>query len=151
MARPETTDQNPGKDRAYASDAPPASAQLQTVEGIGTIVAQTIVRETGESGRFPPVGNSVAYGRCVGSTTISHGKRKGQGNIKNGHPYLEWASREAAQFALRCSPQVPQLYQRQQAKSHRMSARKAVAHTRARAGYDSMRDLVPLEVHQACG
>jgi len=34
----------------------PAYAQLQTVEGIGTIVAQTIVLETGAMRRFPTVG-----------------------------------------------------------------------------------------------
>jgi hypothetical protein len=27
----------------------------------------------------------------VDSTKISNGKRKGQGNVKNGNPYLAWA------------------------------------------------------------
>ena len=129
----------------------PAYEQLQTVEGIGTILAQTIGLETGDMGRFPTVGNYASYCRCVRSTKISNGKRKGQGNVKNGHPYLEWASREAAQFAIRFSPRVQRLYQRKQAKSHLMIARKAVAHTLARACYDIMRDLVPFEVHKAFG
>ena len=129
----------------------PAYEQLQTVDGIGTIVAQTIVLETGDMGRFPRVGHYASYCRCVGSTKRSNGKRKGQGNVKTGHPYLGWASREAAQFAIRCSPTVPRLYQRKQAKSPRMIARKAVAHTLARACYDMMRDLVPFEVHKAFG
>ena len=111
----------------------PAYAQLQTVEGIGTILAQTIVLETGAIGRFPTVGNYVSYCRCVGSTKISNGKRKGQGNVKNGNPYLEWAYMEAAQFAIRFSPKVQQFYQRKQAKSHLMIARKTVAHKLARA------------------
>jgi len=50
------------------------------------------VLETGDMRRFPTVGNYASYCRCVGSTNIRNGKRKGQGNIKNGHPYLEWAS-----------------------------------------------------------
>ena len=129
----------------------PAYAQLQTVAGIGTILAQTIVLETGDMGRFPPVGNYASYCRCVGSTKISNGKRKGQGNVKNGHPYLEWASREAAQLAIRCSPTVQRFSQRKQAKSHLMVARKAVAHKLARACYDMMRDLVSFEVHKAFG
>jgi len=62
----------------------PAYAQLQTVDGIGTILAQTIVLETGDMGRFPTVGNYASYCRCVGSTKISNGKRKGQGNVKKG-------------------------------------------------------------------
>jgi len=129
----------------------PAYAQLQTVDGIGTTLAQTIVLETGEIGRFPTVGHYASYCRCVGSTKISNGKRKGQGNIKNGHPYLEWAYMEAAQFAIRFSPTVQRFYQRKPAKSHLMIARKAVAHKLARACYDILRDLVPFDVHKAFG
>ena len=130
---------------------PPADEQLQTVDGIGTILAQTIVLETGDMRRFPTVGHDASYCRGVTSTTISHGKRKGRGNLKNGHPYLAWASREAAQFAIRFSPRVQRFYQRQQAQSHLMVTRKAVAHTLSRACYDIMRDLGPLDVHQAFG
>jgi transposase len=128
-----------------------AYAQLQTVAGIGPILAQTIVLETGDMRRFPTVGNYASYCRCVGSTKISNGKRKGQGNIKNGNPYLAWAYMEAAQFAIRFSPTVQRFYQRKQAKSHLMIARKAVAHKLARACYYIMRDLVPFDVHKAFG
>src|SRR5215813_8034039 len=129
----------------------PAYAQLQTVDGIGTTLAQTIVLETGALGRFPTVGHYASYCRCVGSTKISNGKRKGQGNIKNGNPYLEWAYVEAAQFAIRFSPTVQRFYQRKQAKSHVIIARKTVAHKLARACYYIMRDLVPFDVHKAFG
>ena len=128
-----------------------AYAQLQTVAGIGPILAQTIVLETGHVGRFPTVGNYASYCRCVGSTKISNGKRKGQGNVNNGNPYLEWAYMEAAQFAIRFSPPVQRFYQRKQVKSHLLVARKAVAHKLARACYYIMRDLVPFEVHKAFG
>ena len=129
----------------------PAYEQLLSVNGIGPILAQTIALETGHIGRFPTVGNSASYCRCVRSIKMSNGKRKGQGNVKNGNPYLAWAYMEAAQFAIRFSPRVQRFYQRQQAKSHLMVARKAVAHTLARACYDMMRDLVPFDVHKACG
>jgi len=49
---------------------------------------------------------------------ISNGKRKGQGNVKNGNPYLGWAYMEAAQFALRYNPSAQQFYQRKLAKSN---------------------------------
>jgi transposase len=129
----------------------PAYEQLQTVEGIGTILAQTIVLEPGAMRRFSTVGQYASYCRCVQSTTISNGKRKGQGNVKNGNPSLAWAYMEAAQFAIRFSPTVQRFYQRQQAKSHLMVARKAVAHKLARACYYSMRDLMPFDVHKAFG
>ena len=129
----------------------PAYEQLLTVNGIGTILAPTIVLETGAIGRFATVGTYASYCRCVRSTKISNGKRKGQGNVQNGNPYFEWAYIEAAQFAIRFSPQVQRFYQRQQSKSHLMIARKVVAHKLARAGYCIMRDLVPFEVHKAFG
>lgn len=129
----------------------PAYEQLQTVEGIGTILAQTIVLETGDIRRFPTVGHYTSYCRCVQSTKISNGKRKGQGNVKNGNPYLAWAYMEAAQFAIRFNPRVQRFYQRKQAKSHLMVARKAVAHKLSRACYYIMRDLVPFDVLKAFG
>ena len=67
------------------------------------------------------------------------------------HPSRAWASREAAQCAIRFHPTVQRFYQRKQATSHVMVARKAVAHTLARACYDMMRDLVPFEVQKAFG
>ena len=131
----------------------PSYEQLLTVDGIGTILAQTITLETGMIGRFPTVGNYASYCRCVDSTKISNGKRKGQGNVKNGHPYLGWAYMEAAQFALRFNPSAQRFYQRKLAKSknNTILARKAVAHTLARACYDIMRDLVPFDAMKAFG
>jgi transposase len=129
----------------------PAYAQLQTVDGIGTIWAPTIVLETGARRRLPTVGKDASYCRCVKSTKSSHGKRKGQGHVKNGHPDLEWASMAAAQFAVRFSPTVQRFSQRQQAQSHLMVARQAVAHTLSRACYYLMRDLGPFHVHKAFG
>jgi len=65
----------------------PSYEQLLTVPGIGPILAQTITLETGSLSRFPTVGNSASYCRCVDSAKLSNGKRKGTGNVKNGNPY----------------------------------------------------------------
>jgi transposase len=131
----------------------PSYEQLLTVQGIGTILAQTITLETGAINRFPTVGHSASYCRCVGSTKISNGKRKGTGNVKNGNPYLAWAYMEAAQFALRFQPEAQRFYQRKLAKSRHNTilARKAVAHKLARACYYLMRDLVSFEATKAFG
>jgi|SRR6516164_7420 transposase len=131
----------------------PSYEQLLTVPGIGPILAQTITLETGAISRFPTVGNYASYCRCVDSQKISNGKRKGTGNVKNGNPYLAWASMEAAQFALRFQPAAQRFYQRKLAKSRNNSvlARKAVAHKLARACYYMMRDLVPFEERKAFG
>src|SRR6516162_8463919 len=110
----------------------PSYEQLLTVQGTGTI------------SRFPSVGHYASYCRCVDSTKISNGKRKGTGNVKNGNPYLAWAYMEAAQFALRFNARAQRFYQRKLAKTNNNTilARKAVAHKLARACYDIMRDLV---------
>ena len=84
---------------------------------------------------------------------MSNGKRKGTGNVKNGNPYLAWASMEAAQFALRFQPEAQRFYQRKRAQSRNNTvlARKAVAHKLSRACYYIMRDLVPFEATKAFG
>jgi transposase len=127
----------------------PTFQSLLTVPGIGQTLALTIMLETGEIGRFPTVGQFASYCRCVGSTKLSNGKRKGQGNTKNGNKYLAWAFVEAAHFALRYDPTIRQFYQRKHAKTNVFVALKAVAHKLARACYYIMRDAVPFDVSRA--
>jgi transposase len=129
----------------------PADEQLLTVDGIGTILAQTLGLATGAMGRFPTVGHSASDCRGGKRTTISNGQRQGQGNVTNGNPDLEWADMEAAQCALRFHPTGQRVSQRKPANSHRRVARQAVAHTLARACSSIMRDLVPCDVHKAFG
>ena len=124
---------------------------LQTVSGIGPILAQTILLETGDIRRFPRGGDYVSYCRCVDSTKVSNGKRKGQGNVNNGKPYWSWAYAEAATFAMRLHPRVQRYYQRKQAKTKVPVARKTVAHKLARACYHMMRHQVPFDVAKAFG
>jgi transposase len=129
----------------------PAFAHLLTVSGIGDILALTIMLETGDIGRFASVGNFASYCRCVGSDKLSNGKRKGQGNTKNGNKYLAWAFVEAANFAVRYNPQIKRYYQRKKAKTNGVVAIKAVAHKLARVCYYVMRDQVPFETAKAFG
>ncbi len=122
---------------------------LLTVSGIGQILGMTIMLETGEIGRFATVGDFASYCRCVGSQHLSNGKRKGQGNVKNGNKYLAWAFVEAANFAVRYNAQIKRFYQRKRAKTNGVVAIKAVAHKLARACYYILRDQVPFAVNKA--
>ena len=108
---------------------------LQTVPGIGVILALTIMYETGEISRFARVGNYVSYCRCVKSTRLSNGKTKGSGNRKNGNRYLSWAFVEAANIAVWNYGYVKSYYQRKAARTNTVVAIKAVAHKLARACY----------------
>src|SRR5438093_6731327 len=129
----------------------PAFTPLLSVSGIGDILALTIMLETGEIGRLATVGNYTSYCRCVGSQKLSNGKRKGQGNTKNGNKYLAWAFVEAANFAVRYNSQIKRYYQRKKDKTKGVVALKAVAHKLARACYYVMRDQVPFETAKAFG
>jgi transposase len=129
----------------------PEMTWLQTVPGIGNILARTIVLETGTMARFAHVGDFASYCRCVKSQRLSNGKVKGRGNAKNGKPSLGWACVEAANFAIRFDAEIKRFSQRRQSKRHRMVALKTVANKLARACYDIMRDHVPFERSKAFG
>jgi len=122
---------------------------LLTVDGIGKVLALTIMLEVGDIGRFASVGDFASYARCVTSTRISNGKKKGSGNTKNGNRYLGWAFMEAAGFAYRYNATIECYYQRKCAKKHVMVARKAVAHKLARACYHILREHTVFDVDRA--
>jgi transposase len=129
----------------------PGYALLQTVPGIGPILAGTILLEAGDLKRFATVGHFASYCRCVSSEHIGNGKRKGAGNTKNGNKYLSWAFIEAVHFAIRYEAVIRQFYQRKQARTHPLVALKAVAHKLARACYHMLRDQVPFDLARAFG
>jgi transposase len=106
---------------------------LLIVAGIGQTLALTIMLEAGDLHRFPTVGQWASYCRCVNRAKLSNGKRKGQGNTKNGNTYVAWAFIEAANFTVRYYPDIQRLYQRKKAKTQGVVAIKAVAHKLARA------------------
>ena len=123
----------------------PRYRHLLSVQGVGKILALTIMLETGDIGRFEKVGHYASYCRCVDSTRWSNGKKKGKGNSKNGNRYLSWAFVEAANFAIRYHAPAKRYYQRKMAATKRVVAIKALAHKLARASYYVMRDQVPFD------
>jgi len=122
---------------------------LLTVSGIGEILGLTIMLETGDIARFAKAGNYASYCRCVGSAHLSNGKRKGQGNTKNGNKYLAWAFIEAANFAVRYNPRIKRYYQRKRERTNGLIAIKTVAHKLARACFYILRDQVTFDVSKA--
>jgi transposase len=127
----------------------PAFQKLLTVDGIGNILGMTIAYEAGSMERFGKVGQFASYARCVSSSRWSNGKKKGEGNRKNGNKYLAWAFVEAAHFAVRYNERVRKFYQRKKAKTNGVVAIKAVAHKLARACYHVLKEQVPFEEARA--
>ncbi len=127
----------------------PEFKKLLTVDGIWNILGMTIMYEAGDMDRFVKVGRFASYARCVGSSRWSNGKKKGEGNRKNGNKYLAWAFIEAAHYAVRYNERIRKFYQRKQAKTNKIVAAKAVAHKLARACYHVLKDQKPFDEAKA--
>jgi transposase len=118
---------------------------LQSVPGIGPILAWAILLEAGDILRFARVGHFTSYCRCVQGVKISNGKKKGESNKNNGNPTLAWAFHEAAHTAVRHMPHAKRYYERKSRQRNRMVAMKAISHKLARACYFILRDGVAFE------
>ena len=125
--------------------------RLIGVPGIGRILAMTIILETGPIGRFPGPGNYASYCRAVKAEHTSNNRKKGKGNGKSGNRYLAWAYVEAANFAVRYSPELRAWYQRKAARTKRVVALKALANKLAKACYFILRDGVEFDVKKLVG
>ena len=124
----------------------PDYVRLKSIPGIGEVLAIVIMLETGDVTRFARVGNFASYARCVDSARYSNGKKKGEGNTKNGNAYLVWAFIEAANFARRFNDEARRFFERKKAKTNSIVATKALAHKLARASYHMLKEGQPFDV-----
>ena len=115
-------------------------ARLKSIPGVGVTLATVIALETGPISRFAAAGHYASYARCVGTEYVSNGKKKGEGNRKNGNKYLSWAFVEAAHFALRYNESAKRYYERKRSKTNVAVATKALAHKLARAVFHMLKD-----------
>jgi len=126
-----------------------AFEQLTSIDGIGLVLALTIMLETGDISRFSEVGDYASYCRCISGAKYSNGKKKGNTNSKNGNKFLSWAFTEAANFAIRYNDTVKRYYQRKMAKTNSIVAIKTVAHKLARACFYVLKDGAEFDVQKA--
>lgn len=118
---------------------------LQTIKGVGPVLALTIMLEVGDIRRFPSAGRFASYCRCVDAQRISNGKKKGTGNARAGNKYLSWAFSEAAHFAVRFEPLAQRFYERKKARTSGIIAIRAVARKLARASWMMLKHQTPYE------
>lgn len=123
----------------------PEYALLKSMPGVGEVLATVIMLETGSVERFADVGKFASYARCVNSAHYSNGKKKGEGNTKNGNAYLVWAFVEAANFARRFNEEAKRFFDRKKAKTNNVIATKALAHKLARASYHILKEKQPFD------
>jgi len=108
---------------------------LQTIPGIGRILALTILYEIGDIHRFESVQKFASYSRLIKCKAESAGKTYGTQGNKIGNAHLKWAFSEAAVLYLRGNPDAQKLLQRFQKRMSKAKALSALAHKLGRTVY----------------
>jgi transposase len=108
---------------------------LNTVTGIGPILAITILFEIDSIERFPTVKNFLSYSRLVKGSVASAGKIKGLTGGKMGNAYLRWAFGEAAVICKRNHPLLTPYADRLVAKRGKFKGNAILAAKLARCVY----------------
>jgi transposase len=113
--------------------------RLQTISGVGRILALVLLYETHDWSRFATVGQFLSYARLVRCSHESDGKKVGSGNSKIGNAHLKWAFAEAACLMLRVSERARRWKQRYQQKRGAGKAMSVLAAKLGRAVYHMLR------------
>jgi transposase len=109
--------------------------RLQSIPGVGKILALVLLYEIHDIARFANVGQFLSYGRLVRCTHESAGKVLGSGGKKIGNAHLRWALAEAACLFLRASERARTWKQKQAKKRGEAKALGILAAKLARAVY----------------
>src|SRR2546425_6768099 len=110
-------------------------SRLQSVPGIGQILALVILYELQDIARFPRVQDFVSYSRLVKCAKESAGKRLGTSGKKIGNVHLRWAFAEAAVLFLRHTQPGKEYFTKLEHKHGKAKALTVLAHKLARAVY----------------
>jgi transposase len=129
----------------------PYYAKLETLPGVGKILAMVISMEVGDIKRFADAGNFASYCRAVEAQRTSNDKKKGQNNSKCGNKYLAWAFVEAANFARRYDEQCRKWFDRKAAKTSNVIATKALACKLAKAAWYLMAEATDFDPKRMFG
>ena len=120
-------------------DDPQTFERLQTIPGVGRILALTMLYELHDVTRFPRVQDFLSYARLVKSQKSSAGKVTGTSGAKIGNPHLKWAYSEAAVLFLQKNPPGQRLINRLRSKHGRGKALSILAARLGRASYYMLR------------
>src|SRR5262249_52241845 len=103
-------------------------ARLQSVPGIGQMLALVILYEIQDIHRFPRVQDFVSYCRLVKCAKESNHKRLGTAGTKIGNVHLRWAFAEAAVLFLRHNQPGKEDFAKLERKNGKEKALPALAH-----------------------
>ena len=108
---------------------------LQTINGVGRILALTIIYEIGDINRFASVQKFASYCRLVKCKAESAGKTYGTQGNKIGNAHLKWAFSEAAVLLLRHNHNANKYLERLQKRMSKAKSLSALAHKLGRCVY----------------
>jgi transposase len=114
---------------------PVSYALLQTIHGVGKILALVILYEIENIRRFASVQDFVSYSRLVKCAKESNGKKCGSGGSKIGNAHLKWAFSEASVFFLNGNDPAKKYLDRLTKKHGKSKALSILAHKLGRAVY----------------
>jgi hypothetical protein len=103
-------------------------AILQSIKGVGDIIALTILFEADDILRFESPGRFCSYARLVAGSRESAGKIKGLSGRKIGNVYLKHIFSEAAVYVVKFNPRIQQYFNRLQSKKGAAKAYSIIAH-----------------------
>jgi transposase len=122
--------------RSAKTQAVQTFARLQSVPGVGQILALVILSEIQDITRFPRGQDFVSYCRLVKCAKESKGKRLGTSGKKIGTVHLRWACAEAAVLFIRQSQPGKEYFATLEHQHGKAKALTVLAHKWGRAGYD---------------
>jgi transposase len=113
--------------------------RLQSIPGVGKLLALILLYEMHEAQRFDSAGQFLSYARLVRCAHESAGKKLGTGGKKIGNAHLRWAFAEAACLFVQRSERAKKWKQKQAAQRGSGKAMAILAARLARAVYHMLR------------
>ena len=112
---------------------------IQSIHGVGEIIALTILYEMERIERFSTVGEFVSYCRLIRCSHESAGKKYLGSNKKIGNPYLKRVFGEAAVFVVKFNPNIEKYFNRLTAKKGKPKAYGIISRKLAQAIYHMLK------------
>ena len=127
---------------------PVSYALLQTIPGVGKILALVMLYEIENIRRFPSVQDFVSYSRLVKCAKESNGKKCGSGGGKIGNAHLKWAFSEASILFIKGNEPAKKYLERLTHKHGKAKALSILAHKLGRAVYFMLKNKEAFDQHK---
>ena len=113
--------------------------RLQSVKGVGKVLALVLMYEINDINRFPRVQDFVSYARLVKCEKQSAGKSYGHSGKKIGNAHLKWAFSEAACLFMRESDRAKKFVAKREKKFGKGKAMAILSAKLGRSVYQMLR------------